>query len=449
MPKGDTEADSGTRGRKRTKPGEEGARHKRARDREEGEIPEQRCNMCGEEQGDERGWVTCLACGEGAHKMCLGVDTTRFPAGVVPRCAKCLGGSDGGYRTRVAAAVLQLQSERCTEGTDRNLTSKLNVYKRFCREQLGMSESVAMGAGKGGLMPLEAILAFLAERATEAGIKKGTWDGDRSALATYHRHLGVPDDANPAKALEVDLMVLGAHKRFQAEGRADTAPKLPVTLTQLHAMLRVIADHRDRGRMSAWEAARDRAVLTLGFFGIMRGGEICGLARHRVSMAEDGRGVNLELATSKTEQARTVPLYLPARAGETQGLPAIDIAGIVQEYLDIYDKRGMGGADKLFRSARRAGAGEGNATPSDKGLTTAGVGLILRDTFKRAAEQDPRWGQQVREYAAHSLRRGGATRAVAVMGPENLKTLGRWKSSAWELYVAKQPREIRALVARM
>lgn len=167
-------------------------------------------------------------------------------------------------------------------------------------------------------------------------------------------------------------------------------PARPLTVAELR---RVVAAIGDDDVM----AARDRAILLVGFWGALRRSEIAALGlsgASRLSISRDGLTLRLS-GTKATAWSATVAI--PRRGGPLCATRA------VERYLAVTGLR----SGRLFRAVSRSGA------LIDRPLSPAGIRHILKARFAEAGLAPDR-------LSAHSLRAGFITAAAAAGAPEHV-----------------------------
>ena len=183
----------------------------------------------------------------------------------------------------------------------------------------------------------------------------------------------------------------------------------------------------------SWDHIMLWAACCLGFFGFLRSGELTapedrefdqGQHLSFADMAVDNPAkpttISVRIKQSKTDPFRRgVTIFL----GRTD-LPLCPVAALLV-YLAV---RGPG-EGPLFRFK------DGRA------LTRSRLVAVVRDALARA-------GLKPEDYSGHSFRIGAATTAAACgVSVDTIKTLGRWRSQAYQLY-ARLPRKHLAGLSR-
>ena len=234
----------------------------------------------------------------------------------------------------------------------------------------------------GGALP--ATPAMVAEYLAKFAptMKVATLERRCVAIAQAHRSQGLK---SPMKADLVMATMKGIRRQHGTRQRAVK----PITRDVLLEMLAVL----DQQKSHPTKAARDRALLLVGFAGAFRRAELVALRVEDVTFHETHAEVLLRF--SKTDQfgkGRTV--FLPKASGERcpiQSLRAwLDVARIETGW--------------LFRSVTKGG------TISLEPLSAQSVALIV----KRAAKA---MGRAPEEFSGHSLRAGYVTTAAMASLP--------------------------------
>ena len=201
-----------------------------------------------------------------------------------------------------------------------------------------------------------------------------------AAVQFNHRQAGhTLDRRHPAISA-----VLGGIQRRNARPPQGAAP---LTLVDLRGLLTAIQGDGIAG-------LRDRAVITVGFWGALRRSEIAALdvaGRSPVTVSTDG--LTLHLTGTKTSTV-TQTVVIPRRNDDLCAVAAVEAylgaAGII--------------AGPLFRPLAKSG----RLLPHR--LNAASVAYILK----------ARLGDEGREFSAHSLRAGFITAAALAGAPEHL-----------------------------
>ena len=234
----------------------------------------------------------------------------------------------------------------------------------------------------GGALP--ATPAMVAEYLAKFAptMKVATLERRCVAIAQAHRSQGLK---SPMKADLVMATMKGIRRQHGTRQRAVK----PITRDVLLEMLAVL----DQQKSHPTKAARDRALLLVGFAGAFRRAELVALRVEDVAFHETHAEVLLRF--SKTDQfGKGRSVFLPQASGERcpiQSLRAwLEVARIETGW--------------LFRSVTKGGA------VSDDPLAAQSVALIV----KRAAKA---MGREPGEFSGHSLRAGYVTTAAMASLP--------------------------------
>ncbi|RYG56828.1 MAG: site-specific integrase, partial [Alphaproteobacteria bacterium] len=145
------------------------------------------------------------------------------------------------------------------------------------------------------------------------------------------------------------------------------------------------------GQQGTMRAARDRALLLVGFAGAFRRSELVALTVADLNPCSGGIEVNIK--RSKTDQegkGRTV--FLPAARGSQCPVAALN---------DWLAQTGIA-EGPIFRSVGKSGL------VGAKGLSAQSVGLVVKDAVRRVSGD-----KAAASVAGHSLRSGFCTEAAA------------------------------------
>ncbi len=266
------------------------------------------------------------------------------------------------------------------------------------------------------------LVVFVAFLFTER-LSAGTVKSYLAAVRFTQISLGL-GDPHMSEMTQLEYAVRGYKRLATAPGR-QRLPITPGILKQLKAVWQSHANLRDASML--WAAA------TMCFFGFLRAGEVVipsdngfDSTRHlaygdvRTDSQSHPRLLEVRIKASKTDPFRRgVSIYI----GRTDG-PLCPVAAILSYLI----RRGsMEGPLFLFEDG--------------KYLTRDHFVAAVKDALQQA-------GLDSSLYAGHSFRIGAATTAARRGVPESLiKTLGRWESAAYMLYI-RTPQETLGCVAR-
>jgi hypothetical protein len=264
-----------------------------------------------------------------------------------------------------------------------------------------------------------AVMDFVADLTLEAkgkprGLSDKTIRVYLSAMKHKHALEGLPDPKEGKVRL---AKLLTGVKRHAGTARK---PKRPITLTLLKEMKRHVDDGTLKGK-AHW------AAMCMGMHGLFRLGELLPPTGSEPRRLGDIRKVSASHATvhlprSKTDQfGKGALVNLFATGDSTCPLTALD---------------------ELRKAQEAAGVAVHTATTpvfaltATKALTKPEVVAKIRKAVAALAKEHPEWGLESKDFAGHSLRRGGAT-SLALRGVAEpvLRLLGRWESDAVNLYI--------------
>ena len=285
--------------------------------------------------------------------------------------------------------------------TQRVYTSGKKKYLEFCC-RFGVSP-----------VPVteQSLIGFVASM-VEQGLKHSTIKSYLSAV----RHLQISvggGDPRVGSMPQLELIVRGT-KKEQAGHPKRT--RLPITPTILLRMRQVW--ERQAGN---WDCIMLWAACCLGFFGFLRSGELVAPAE-----GEFDPGQHLSFADVSVDHSSR-PGLLAVRIKQSKTDPFRQGITI---YLGRTDTQLCPVAAMLAYMALR-GPGDGPLFrfQDRRPLTRQRLVTAIRAALAKA-------GLKPEDYAGHSFRIGAATTAAACGVPiATIKTLGRWKSEAYQTYI--------------
>ncbi len=244
----------------------------------------------------------------------------------------------------------------------------------------------------GGVLPADeaAVIRYLVRYAD--ALNPRTLALRLTALSQWHVHQGFADPAATPTVRKILAGIARTHGRPKKKAKA-----LPIEDLEL-----IVATLAAR---STLKAARDNALLQVGFFGGFRRSELVGIEVDHI--AWDAQGITITLPRSKTDQTgEGVAKAIPYSAGPCCPATAL------QTWLDAAGVT----SGPVFRSISKWGVMGGD------GLNPASVNTILA-----GAAQLAKLGY-VPELSSHSLRRGMATSAHRAGADfRDIKRQGAWR----------------------
>lgn len=247
----------------------------------------------------------------------------------------------------------------------------------------------------GGLLPAtsESVVRYLA--ACAAQLSSRTLRVHLAALAQWHQQQGFVDPTKSARVRDTMRGIQALHPQPVKQAPALQLKVLEASIEGLSVDL-----HNGPPALRL-RAARDQALLLLGFWRAFRGDELCRLQAEHVRI-DAGVGMRLFLPSSKTDRDNR---------GRTLSMPALKRLCPVQATEQWLDLSGLE-RGPLFRAIDRWG--HLGVQP----LNANSISRLLRRALLRS-------GVDAEGYSGHSLRRGFATWA----------SRNQWSSEALMSYV--------------
>ncbi|MEO7496835.1 MAG: tyrosine-type recombinase/integrase [Massilia sp.] len=244
----------------------------------------------------------------------------------------------------------------------------------------------------GGVLPADetAIIRYLLTYA--ATLNPRTLALRLTALSQWHVHQAFPDPASTPTVRKTLTGIARTHGRPKKKAKA-----LPI-----EDLERIVARLASLGTL---KAARDNALLQIGFFGGLRRSELVGIEAEHVGWTPDG--IEIMLPRSKTDQmGEGIVKAIPYSAG-----PCCP-ASALRAWLDVADIS----TGPVFRSISKWG------TVGSGALGVGSVNTILEDCATMAQLD------YVPDLSSHSLRRGMATSAHRAGADfRDIKKQGGWR----------------------
>ena len=252
------------------------------------------------------------------------------------------------------------------------------------------------------------------------GVNQGLKHQTIKSYISAIRHLQVSVEGGDPKVgnmPQLELALRGTRKEQVGLSKRTCLPIIPSILLRMHKIWEQQA--------SGWDHIMLWAACCLGFFGFLRSGELTAPDRDDF---DPGQHLTFsDMAVDDPSNPKTIAVRIkqskkdPFQQGVTIFLGRTDTA---LPYLAL---RGPGDGP-LFRFK------DGRA------LTRSRLVTAIREALAKA-------GLKPEEFAGHNFRIGVATTAAACGLPVDLiKTLGRWRSQAYQLYV-RLPRNHLAAVS--
>lgn len=281
------------------------------------------------------------------------------------------------------------------ESSQRTYDANVRRYMRFCT-RVGVS-----------CAPDATLLAMFVVGCARANYALSTIQGSVAAVQRWAAdEYGMPHLGHHALVVRA-LKVAARHAVLLRR------QKLPLSAEQLGEVVSHLAGS------SSFVAVRDTAMFQVGWAGMFRSSELVALRWEHVFFPAKG-GVMLYVPESKTDPGEGAWVLLAA------GKPGLDPAGALLRLRELVgDGRAVG---PVF-----------TAVLGGRALAKTTVAVRLRKVLEKVGVDN--W----RAYAAHSLRRGGATHAAAQGVPlRYIMLLGRWRSDVVRQYVYYTPTQVLA-----
>jgi hypothetical protein len=273
------------------------------------------------------------------------------------------------------------------------------------------------------------VVLFLASLA-ESGLSAATLRQFLSSLRGFRKDLGLPplqESGTLQRLLDgVERAPLALPTRVRPQ-------RLPVTVPVLRQLRPLVA-------FQQYECALYWTAAVVAVFGMLRSGEVAPVVcepaaeyerrvirRRHLFMAVDGQSMAITLPVSKTDplgHGVRVPYFLVADS-------SVCPCRTMLAFLQLRDRLpGVGGEDSPLFVQR-------DGKPLQRGPWLRAFGTWLAASTVDGST-----------FNGHSFRRGGAQSLQAAGVPiEELKKVGRWKSSAVEVYLVDSGRSAAALTA--
>lgn len=404
----------------------------------------QPCGVClARSRSGPLDYVCCAECSGFFHKTCLDMAPEHCPTGVLPLpCYNCLllqlKCVDSDTAREMAARhheAMSLALAHRATGTMKNHGSHLRALAVFASTYMHMPEHVALPPEPGAAIPVLLLVQWLVHASKI--LSPATLDNYLSSFSAWHRAKGLPEDTWGHKHPAVKAVLEGVKRKGSRASAAAPARKCPLSVDLLLALVDMLRARAQGATAEQYaEEYRDAAMLCMGFFAFLRASELAALQLEDVTFDAGGQGVRVHIRRSKGDQ-RGLGHYIDLAAVSGSGVPLRDL---LVGYVRLRRSAGARDSDPLF--PRRAAGGGLSAQPIAgasqmvskmlRGHLGALAGLWRQAGHVASARLVE---EQLATYASHSLRRGGATRAMAVNVPRELtKRHGRWRSDAVDVY---------------
>jgi hypothetical protein len=391
--------------------------------------------------------LTCDVCGFGDHRTCLGVDKKAYAwgrghIGTVCRVSELdetlsmrtdfVAGTTAGQRLNSSARASTPTPSQLSPAQIKNRSRLMDVSNVIRSRSFASSTWAAYGYWLEKVMKAEVALG---QPLLPMGINEmhlfftyltediATWRAvrsARSAIRAWHIVAGIPE---PFTLPEAKMYLTGLQRTVTLAARK----KLPMKLEWVLKMLEYLWTS---GRYTRQVALRDTMWLLVGFFGVRRHSEIVrppgaervgeskGLRRKDVILHGDAKRIELYIQRMKNDpmgKGHSVWLNGTTKSG-------VDIYGLFTAYCACIDL--PADSDQPFLAATRGSAWARQPNGNLKGMVE--YRSRLKDLLRHAIGLDD---NAIKDYSAHSLRRGGVTHAYRQgVFFDHLNVHGSWLS---------------------
>ena len=389
-----------------------------------------RCAVCSGTRSDQDGWLRCEDCGTPAHRACLNPSLTHGFAAGLYRCVRCLGfglrqlqvGASGatiadGVLHELFSEGLHLESRALELSTATAYSGNRARLSRFCTEVLHLPEEAMFPLHPRSATPWELLYLWITYAARS--LRPSTIDNYVKTIIDWHAQKGLA-----SKCPHTHHRITRLRRGLVKSAGAGAVPRRKQALSWKWFLLLVHHIRHGQSPMIVDRrcALRDVLWLTGGFLALARRSELTAFRRCDLRILSDH--IVFFFRSSKTDPGGIGALVRVA----THSIPGLDLCSLASEYQQVLERAGVGPDGPLF------------GWDSDPGRAYAckGDGIVTR-LRRLMAELDQLHSLglgDVKEYAGHSLRRGGAQALRDVGVPrEVIMAQGRWRSSAVDVYL--------------
>jgi integrase len=281
-----------------------------------------------------------------------------------------------------AQEALEFKQAARSPATKRAYASDFRLFAAWCGQ-----------AGLGALpATISTIGLYMTELSTGAA-KVSTISRKLTAISFRHKEEKLPSPCSMKADRELAQVYSGIRKTRGIK----QAGKAPVSLSLIKRMVDTV-----EGTLTA---ARDRALVLIGFAGGLRRSEVAGICLEHLAWHSSGSGITITLPKSKTDQERQGREVEIARGSQPENTPASDCTCPIRA-LEQWLRQANITSGPVFRKVSRGENVQKTA------LNPASVAWILKRALGRAGVRD------LDRYGAHSLRAGFATTAFDNGVPE-------------------------------
>lgn len=401
------------------------------------------CVVCGSPDAEEVDMIFCDRCDCCTHLTCLEPPITRVPAGAW-FCAKCRQKKrPAQYRSYLTAAPDRLQSREEATVNKPGLPTldDLHVFlqhrhARGTRTKYGRAWARYESFGaevERDVSDAETVALYVLWRLRH-GVAYSTLRGEISGLL---------DRVPRLRGHVLIAQTLQAAKRLALVPKKT---KTPLSLDQMQDLLDTVRSDRE-GRDWQLRNTRDWLFYLAAFLGFFRGSELCSLRWGDLSFEWEGPQGRFEEKTPTPRAGRVLAVTVHIRQSKTDPGAEGQLVRLAANperpewcpvflFCKLWNRLGSPGPETTVFASLVDG----------KPLATD----TMRSRFKKRMEQLLPEPGLVEQYSLHSLRRGGATAAMAAGVPYRLvKRQGRWRSDVAQLYMWASDDELLQVSAKL
>lgn len=244
----------------------------------------------------------------------------------------------------------------------------------------------------GGKLPTNTatIIQYLHEHA--ATLNARTLSRRLTALRQFHKYQGFADPTDHPSVQKTLRGIQNTHGKPKQQAPALRLAQLEQAINLLEAQ-------------DTLASTRNCCMLSLGYFGALRGSELLRVAFEHIEWSE--QGITLRIYSSKTDQTNE---------GQYCAIPAVNNALCPIAHTHRWIERAGITSGTLFRSINRWDQ------MSTKAMSIAGLNKLIKSIAEQADWAD------ADKYSSHSLRRGLATSASSAGASfKSIMRQGRWQ----------------------
>ena len=276
------------------------------------------------------------------------------------------------------------------------------------------------------------VITFVLWLANERNVKAGTINSYLAGIRQLHIMKGL----EPPK-MRTELVNLA----LKGKSHKDNAAKLAATIHERQPVTPdVLLLLKARLRSSTFSAVDQRlvwAVCTICFFGALRGAEIMCRSESEFDPAYTLLAEDVKVTTEPGSGISCLQLRIKAPKEDKKGRAVV---------IDIYPSRADICPVAAYQKWRLLGPPSDNGQPAFR--WSSGAPLTGRRLNNILKERLTGYLDGADKYTVHSFRTGAASMMAALgYADEEIKSLGKWSSSAFENYI-RLPRNKRRAVAK-